>query len=134
MDDQQGVMKIAKPKVVRIAANLYWVSLCLGFINTLHISQSMDMKHPIIVAILTIGSYGLVWFLIRKAVNGSNAFRIINLILIVIGINDYLSFIRKTFSTSVIFGYVSIIILALQVVAIGLLFTPPANAWFKSKK
>lgn len=133
MEEAQVTLEMPRPKVVQIAAILMWVSTIIGILKSLTIYHTQNWSCPLLMVFLIGVIYWFACYSVWKTIRGSNRFRILNLIILVISFWDFVGYVKNELSISAIAGSIAIIVNVSFYLAIILLFTPSANKWFKSK-
>lgn len=123
---------LSRPSQVTRAVQLLTSALVIGFIaSTIRLWGQVPMTTLALGLLLLLAFLLLCFYLIRKVAAGRNWARLVLLVLVVLGtpfaIPAYLAEAR----VNVVPGTLSIIIVILQVIATVLLFTKPANRWFR---
>jgi len=131
----------ARPREVTNAVNLMWISLALGVVgNAFDWSHQTARLSPI--TLITMSLVGLaigVWF-IRALARGRNWVRVLFLIGMGFALLGFMSAIWlppiraayiEAYAHSAAVGSLRGIQFILHAIAIGLLFTRPANRWFR---
>ena len=123
-----------KPKQVRIAVGLLWLSLVV-YIPTLYFEyrQLPSYGELILFTILVSAILGFAAFLNVKISKGRNWARIVFLALVAISLLSYLVPDGGTRAVTSIESALSIIASALDVVALYLLFSWPGALWFRPR-
>jgi hypothetical protein len=81
--------------------------------------------------LITLAFLSLWFYLIRKIAAGRDWARIVLLVLVILGTPFAIPYYIAEARVNVVPGALSIVIVILQLVATVLLFTPPANRWFR---
>jgi hypothetical protein len=128
----RAIENIPRPRQVTIAVALLWVSLVLG-LPTWVLSASRDPEtafHPAFIVFMAIV------FLLSAALNilihrGRNWARILLLVLVVIAGALLLVPVDEPVPAGVLENTLTAVSLALDAVALYLLFTPPGASWYR---
>jgi hypothetical protein len=124
------------PKKIKLAANLIYLSLFVGFIKSVSYETLTNQKmlsdpQALTVGIVTIILIGLLAYAIGQ---GKNWSRITLLILFILGMLGYPLLVLNEFQTNPIIGIVSIVQMGIQLYALIILFSGESKEWFKDQK
>jgi hypothetical protein len=121
-----------RPDAVRTAVTLLYATLGLGVLRSALESARLAAESSV-VAFLAIAlvSLGLTGFLTYMTGRGRNWARITLLVLFLIGVPLSMGPLATSLATSPVSGVLGLAQVGLQVVALVLLFRPPASTWFR---
>lgn len=124
--------KVERPIQVTRAIQLLMSSLVIGFIASAVRLAGLISGTELVLALLILIAFLAIYFcLIRKISAGRNWARIILLVLVLLGtpfaIPAYIAEVRR----NILPGTLSIIMVALQLIATYLLFKKNSNLWFR---
>jgi hypothetical protein len=126
---------VVRPLVVTRAVQLIALSLLLGMARAIfdvtHQVSGLTLFFALMILLIVMTVFFFLAFMIGM---GRNWARIVLLILIIIGLPVSIPGYLQELRVSLWHGVVSFVVATLQVIAIVLLFTKPANAWFKARK
>ena len=130
-----GKKNVEKPSQISTAVNLLWASLAIGFVNTLMDTQDLgSIAPPAFTNFILISVFAVMALLIVFISKGKNWARITSLVLFVLGSLPSIPLVLGEFTRSPVLGAFSIIQIALEVVALYLVFTKPGAGWFKKQE
>lgn len=130
-------MNIEKPKNVKTALSLLWITLAFGvvriFLDFSSVSEKLaavgGSKFFFIITSVVFVFMAFLFYLIGKRKNWA---RWVYTVLFVLGAPSTISSFSETLQENLFSGILGIIVTLVQMIALGLLFSAPARAWFKS--
>lgn len=138
-----GDVPLAKPQAVTTAVRLFYASAALSliflFLRSLSAQPagSAAASPPVgaVIASTLVGAvigFGILYLLLKQLEKGKNWVRILFAVFVVLGVLGAVLTMGATFTASPLAGILTLVQLVVQAVAVYLLFTPAASAWFKS--
>lgn len=130
-----------RPRNVVIGVALLWIQLVLGIPGMVYqaLNPPVEITEELVrtitlvtMAVVMTGSVVLYAVLNWKCWQGRNWARIVHLVFLGLGLAAIYWALPKTFSMSTIRGVVYVVQMLLDIAAVMLLFSRPANAWFKA--
>jgi hypothetical protein len=118
------------PSQVRVAVYLLYAQIALVMVSTFAVLQKTLPFYGQLSGVGTVAIWALVPYFISKA---SRLARVILVVLVLLAVAGTAVTLSLHLHVSTIPRSISWIAFALRVIATGLLFTKPANAWFKRK-
>ncbi len=131
-DTNQSMQQNIKPKEVKTAVKLLYISLGLGVLSFI-IDTSITIQTPLSVMIV-IFVFGFLWFWYFFIDKGYNWARITFLILTIMGIPFYIPISLVMLRETPAIGLISLSISLLQIVALVYLFQKSSSMWFSGGK
>lgn len=126
---------VERPPIVKTAIQFLAAAVVIGVLNAIFTLVQRITGAPMLVAlIMVIAFFGLLFFLVMKISAGRNWARILWLILVLLNTPFAIWAYPQAVRTNVTSGTLSIIIVILQVIGTGLLFTKNSNLWFRTRK
>jgi hypothetical protein len=124
-----------RPARVNFALNLLWITIALGVFRLWRGWGELTSAAPTAIvagtAVFVIGVLALLLVFIGMRKNWA---RIVYLLLFLIGVPSGAKGIVHALDTDALVGAISIIQIALQLIALVLLFHPESNAWFRNRE
>lgn len=126
---------VERPRIVKIAIQVLAAAVVIGLLNAIFTLVQRITGAPMLVAlIMVIAFFGLLFFLVMKISAGRNWARILWLILVLLNAPFAIMAYPEAVKRNLITGTLSIIIVLLQLIGTGLLFTKNSNPWFRTRK
>lgn len=126
---------VERPRTVKTAIQFLASAVAIGLLNAIFTLVQRITGMPMLVALsMVIAFFGLLFFLVMKISAGRNWARILWLILVLLNTPFAILAYPQAIRVNVISGTLSIVIVILQVIGTGLLFTKNSNLWFKTRK
>ena len=134
--DAALVPKMPRPWQVAVAVCLVWLSMLISAVGIAIEPSSLDIGDVglMIYALFAAAALGLFLLVIFASVciaSGQRWARIIYSALVVLSLLDVYSHTAKVFANSWTLGAFDLLGTAVDVTTVILMFTPPANAWFR---
>jgi len=124
-----------QPRTVARAVQCLTSAVVIGLLNAIFTLVKRTSGIPmLVVLIIVIAFFALLFFLVTKISAGRNWARIIWLILVLVNAPFAILAYPEAVRRNVISGTLSIIIVILQLIGTGLLFTKASNLWFRTRK
>jgi hypothetical protein len=137
-DVSSGVAPPRPPEVTR-AVQLCWIAVALGFIAAIvrAVQMPIDGLSGTTLIVMTALSWTvgllIVWWILSSIGKGRNWARIVQLVLVIFGLlGSVMLFVTPALTVILYVCYA--VQMALNVWGIVLLFSAPANAWFRAMK
>lgn len=125
----------ARPRIVAKAIQFLASAVVIGLLNAIYTLVQRTSGIPMLVAlIIVVAFFSLLFFLVMKISAGRNWARILWLILVLCNVPFAVLAYPEAVRRNVISGTLSIIIVILQLIGTGLLFTRNSNLWFRTRK
>lgn len=124
------------PKNVRVAVWLLWISVVLNIAAGVHATVSTSSGIDVLAGVLTLTTvcaiaFGLAFWIFGAIARGRRWARIVGTAIVLLLFADM---VGPAFSgIPLLFALVYLVEFSLQGVAVALLFTPSANAWFRPR-
>jgi len=127
---------VERPRIVKTAIQFLASALVIGLLNAIYtLVQQRITGVPMLAAlIMVIAFFALLFFLVIKISGGRNWARILWLIYVVLNAPFAILAYSEAVRRNLITGTLSIIIVLLQLIGTGLLFTKNSNLWFRTRK
>jgi hypothetical protein len=126
---------VERPRTVAKAVQFLTSAVVIGLLNAIYTLVQRVTGLPMLIAlIIVIAFFGLLFLLVMKISAGRNWARMIWLILVICNVPFAVLAYPQAVRANVISGTLSIIIVILQVIGTGLLFTRNASPWFRRRK
>ena len=130
---------VTKPGPVRIAIILCWISMALGLPDVIDQAffkggSAMErVAHLVGMALFFVPMFTLVIVLIVCMSRGHRWARIGYALLTAFGVLLTINFVSDTFARAWYFGVLSVVGTAIDLATVALLFTAPANAFYRKR-
>lgn len=126
---------VERPRIIKIAIQLLASSVVIGLLNAIFTLVQRITGAPMLLAlVMVIAFFGVLLFVVMKISAGRNWARILWLIYVLLNTPFAIMAYRQAVRANVISGTLSIIIVLLQLIGTGLLFTKNSNLWFRTRK
>lgn len=123
---------LTKPSQVTLALQLLWGSVGLGVFEFLFRWPNIDNAAPLsFVLVVAIATTALVSWLIVMIGRGRNWARIVYLVVFLLGVPLIAFGLTEELTRRPVIGLINLAQMALQAVALVLLFRPPGSSWFR---
>jgi hypothetical protein len=127
--------KVERPGTVTKAVQFLTSAVVIGLLSAIYALVQRVAGLPMLIALtIVIAFFGLLFFLVMKISTGRNWARILWLILVICNVPFAVLAYPQAVRANVISGTLSIIIVILQVIGTGLLFSRNSNPWFRRSK
>lgn len=124
----------ARPESVRLAVFLQSLGLAIGFVQTTFtVYKSLAPDYLILTAFILVGVFAFSAFVIYKIWARRNWARILQLVMLLVGLFMSIPMISAKYDTSPLSAAFSFVLLTIQLYSMYLLFTPPSNTWFSAR-
>jgi hypothetical protein len=129
-----------RPRAVAKAVQFLASAVVIGLLNAIvTLVQRSSVQKPtgismLMALIMVIAFFALLFFLVMKVSAGRNWARIVWLIFVLLNAPFAIMAYPDAVRRNAITGTLSIIIVILQLIGTGLLFTKASNLWFKTRK
>jgi len=140
--DADAGAALTRPRNVKLGCWILWAELVIGlpgfFYQMFTPPPGVEAGIPhviyIVVMIITLGIFLLFAWFTYMAWDGRNWARILYLVLISLGLLFSFWALPKAFEKSTYDGVIYIVQTVMSIVGVVLLFSPPANAWYRAMK
>jgi hypothetical protein len=132
---------LPSPWQVRAAVWLIWISLAMSLgvyalePMTPDLEEALEEEFVLvfagIFAVVTLGLMALLSYFILRAHRWA---RIVYSALVVLSLTGAVAEVPETFAQSWYYGVLYLLTIAIDVATVVLLFTPPANEWFRKRR
>jgi hypothetical protein len=128
-----------KPKQVKLAVALLWISLALGPLNLLLDDKSpartIVASQPAFLGLMAgvVGVLALMAVLVVFIYRGRNWARVVYLVMYLLGALPWLLSLPVLFGRSPVAGAVYVVQGTIQAVALYFIFSQPGSAWFRRR-
>jgi len=124
-----------RPARVSLALNLLWITIALGAFRLWRGWAELTAAAPMAIVVGTvvfvIGVLAVLLVFMGMRMNWA---RIVYLLLFIVGLPSGAKGIVHALDTDALVGAISIVQIALQIIALVLLFMPESNAWFRNRE
>ncbi len=130
---------LERPPQVTTAVRLLWLAVAIGFVSGFIALSIIDSSVSVVFRVVTllIGwlvGLALFYAIFTAVANGRNWARILMLVFLLLRFAfAWLSF-PALFALSAVLGAMGVLQFAVSACAVFLLFTPPANAWYRAMR
>ena len=125
---------IERPRIVKTAIQFLASAVVIGLLNAIYTLVQRITGIPMLVAlVMVVAFFGVLFFLVMKISAGRNWARILWLILVLLNAPFAIMAYPEAVRRNLIAGTLSIIIVLLQLIGTGLLFTKNSNSWFRTR-
>jgi hypothetical protein len=129
--DTQKTKREKKPKAVKDAVRLVYISIVLGIINyVIDFRYLTDIERPESIILSSILSIGVGLFLTYMISRGKNWARYLFLLSAIIGVIPFFLFFWEDLGRNILIGLLSLITLVLELIALAMLFKKESSEWF----
>ena len=124
-----------RPARVSLALNLLWITIALGAFRLWRGWAELTAAAPMAIVVGTvvfvIGVLAVLLVFMGMRMNWA---RIVYLLLFIVGLPSGAKGIVHALDADALVGAISIVQIALQIIALVLLFMPESNAWFRNRE
>jgi hypothetical protein len=138
--DASSATEPARPAAVTRAVQLLWAAVAVSFVSGIlnaYLTETPGVSRALYLGSLVIGwsvGFLIVWWILSSIGKGKNWARIVQLVLFVFGILGVLMVFRMPQEVSAIIWLLYAVQMGLNLWGMILLFSAPANAWFREMK
>jgi FtsH-binding integral membrane protein len=131
---------VERPRTVAKAIQFLASAVVIGLLNAIvtlvqrSSVQKMTGISMLVALIMVIAFFALLFFLVMKVSAGRKWARIVWLIFVILNAPFAILAYPDAVRRNIITGTLSIIIVILQLIGTGLLFTKDSNLWFRTRK
>ena len=140
VDDVSSGAEPPRPAQVNRALQLMWAAVAVSFVSGIlnaYLTEVPNVPRGMYVGFLIVGwvvGFLIIWWILGSIGKGKNWARIVQLVLFLFGIFGMLSVFAMPQEVSPIIWVLYAIQMGLNVWGIVLVFSAPANAWFREMK
>jgi hypothetical protein len=140
VNDVSSGVEPPRPPQVNRALQLLWTAVAVSFgsgILNAYLTETPDVPRGMYVAFMIVGwvvGFLITWWLLSSIGKGKNWARIVELVLFLFGILGILMVFRMPQEVSPVIWVLYAVQMGLNVWGFVLLFSAPANGWFREMK
>jgi hypothetical protein len=140
VDDVSSGTEPSRPASVSRAMQLLWAAVAISFVSGIlnaYLTETPNVPKSMYVGFLLFGwvvGFLIVWWILSSIGKGKNWARIVQLVLFLFGIFGMLMVFAMPQKVSAVIWVLYAIQMGLNLWGMVLLFSAPANAWFREMK